>query len=118
MDSIKQAIFDYGPISVAICAGGHFIVYTGGVFNHERECPPFNPVNHAVVLVGWDDNQGENGVWILRNSWGEDWGEDGYMLIEHGCSKIGYFKLLQGLKDFLTIKFSGIMSCRYSQRPR
>lgn len=90
VELIKQAIYDYGPISVAICAGAHFIVYTGGVFNHERQCPPFNPVNHAVVLVGWDDSQGENGVWILRNSWGDEWGENGYMLIEYGCSKIGY----------------------------
>jgi len=38
----------------------------------------------------WDDNQGTDGVWFLRNSWGDDWGEDGYMLIEYGCCSVGY----------------------------
>ena len=83
---LKQAIFDYGPISVAVAADPAFQAYLGGVFNAH------NPgwTNHAVGLVGWDDNQGENGVWIMRNSWGPDWGEYGYMRIEYGCSSIGY----------------------------
>ncbi|MFH1745425.1 MAG: C1 family peptidase [Planctomycetota bacterium] len=84
--AIKQAILDYGPVSAAVCVDWSFVNYTGGVFN---ACSS-GTVNHAVVLVGWDDEQGSAGVWILRNSWGEDWGEDGYMLIEYGCSSIGY----------------------------
>jgi C1A family cysteine protease len=86
INSIKQAILDYGPISVAIRTNSAFQQYTGGVFNSHS---PF-AVNHAVVLVGWNDTQGANGVWILRNSWGPEWGEDGYMRIEYGCSSVGY----------------------------
>ncbi|MCX6353560.1 MAG: metallophosphoesterase [Candidatus Aureabacteria bacterium] len=86
VNSIKQAIMDYGPVSVAVYASNAFQAYTGGVFN---ACQNYQ-TNHAVVLVGWDDNQGANGVWFLRNSWGEGWGEDGYMRIEYGCSRVGY----------------------------
>lgn len=86
VDAIKQAIMDYGPVAVGLCAGSAFHGYSGGVFNiHES-----GEVNHGVVLVGWDDNQGTSGVWFLRNSWGSGWGEAGYMRIEYGTSQIGY----------------------------
>lgn len=86
VDAIKQAILDYGPISVAILVDVEFASYHQGVFNVNHTGEP----NHAVVLVGWDDNQGTNGVWFLRNSWGTDWGEDGYMRIAYGVSMVGY----------------------------
>ena len=84
--NLKQAILDYGPITVCVYADSAFQYYTGDVFN---ACTS-GSVNHAVVLVGWDDAQGSDGVWILRNSWGSWWGEGGYMRIEYGCSSIGY----------------------------
>jgi len=86
VSSMKQAILDYGPISVAVYANSAMQAYTGGIFNG---CG-IEEVNHAVVLVGWDDNQGTNGVWIMRNSWGTGWGEGGYMRIPYDCSSIGY----------------------------
>jgi hypothetical protein len=85
---MKQAIYTYGPISAAICAGSAFGSYGGGVFETDEACA-FG-VNHAVALVGWDDSQGTNGVWILRNSWGSGWGESGYMRIGYGVSNVGY----------------------------
>jgi C1A family cysteine protease len=86
VDQIKQAIYDYGPVSVAVCVNTAFHDYTGGVFSG----PTCHSINHAVALVGWDDNQGSNGIWFLRNSWGTDWGEDGYMRIEYGVCDVGY----------------------------
>ena len=83
---VKQAILDYGPVSVAVCVGPGFQRYSGGVFE-THEC---TLVNHAVVLVGWDDSQGAQGVWSLRNSWGAGWGEGGYMRIGYGTSNVGY----------------------------
>ncbi len=83
---IKQAIYTHGPVSTTVYVNSAFHAYTGGVFN---DCESAQ-VNHAVVLVGWDDTQGASGVWILRNSWDTDWGEDGYMRIEYGCSRVGY----------------------------
>ena len=93
--AIKQAIMTYGPVGTHVYVGDLFgdpvtyfawQYYGGGVFNHNAN----QNVNHAVNIIGWDDNQGTNGVWILRNSWGTGWGENGgHMRIEYGCCNIG-----------------------------
>ncbi len=85
---IKQAIYDHGPVSVAVCAGPAWPSYDGGVFTTDESLSCFPTyVNHAVVLVGWNDT---DGAWILRNSWGPFWGESGYMRIGYGVSNVGY----------------------------
>jgi hypothetical protein len=76
----------HGPITVCVYADSAFMSYGGGVFNASTG----TYVNHAVVLVGWDDSQGEEGVWFMRNSWGQWWGEGGYMRIAYDTSLIGY----------------------------
>jgi len=81
--AIKQAILDHGPVAAAVCVNSAFRDYSDGVFQGS-EC---TDVNHAIVLVGWDDAQG---AWILRNSWGTGWGESGYMRIGYGVSNVGY----------------------------
>ncbi len=85
-DAIKQAIYTYGPVSVAVCAQELFQNYSGGIFNTSESCGS-DVINHAVVLVGWNDN---GGYWILRNSWGTSWGLAGYMYIGYGVSQVGY----------------------------
>ncbi|MFZ5981045.1 MAG: C1 family peptidase [Candidatus Zixiibacteriota bacterium] len=85
-EELKQAIYTYGPVSVAIRTSSALYAYNGGIFNHDEP----GEVDHAVVIVGWDDSQGTEGVWIVRNSWGEGWGEEGgYMRIEYGVSSVG-----------------------------
>ena len=90
INAIKQAIYTYGPISVAVCAGPGFQGYSGNIFNTDESSYCGGGINHAVVLVGWNDNNGTDGYWILRNSWGTSWGESGYMNIAYGISQVGY----------------------------
>ena len=85
-DSIKQAIYTYGPISCAVAVNHAWGAYTGGVFNNNTPAG----INHCVTLVGWNDSLGDHGCWILKNSWGPDWGDHGFMEIEYGCCQIGY----------------------------
>lgn len=86
--AIKRAILEYGPVAASVCAGPAMQGYRGGIFSTDERCNPY-AVNHAILLVGWDDNQGPAGIWILRNSWGTGWGEAGYMRIAYGTSKVG-----------------------------
>lgn len=83
VDALKQAIYEHGPISVAVCVNTEFQYYSGGVFSG----PSCTGVNHGVTLVGWDDG---DGAWIMKNSWGSGWGEGGYMRIRYNVSQIGY----------------------------
>lgn len=83
--TIKQAIYTYGPVACAIYAGSAFSAYSGGIFNTD-EVSPSGYGNHCVLLVGWNDAEG---YWILKNSYGTGWGEDGFMRIAYGTSGVG-----------------------------
>jgi C1A family cysteine protease len=80
---IKGAILAHGPLWTSVCADDSFARYRSGVFTGSGCSEP----NHAVVLVGWDDNNGQ-GYWILRNSWGTGWGASGYMNVAWGANSI------------------------------
>lgn len=81
-DQIKEAIYKYGPIWAGVVAGNNFSAYSGGVFTKSDA----GELNHAILLVGWDD---ATSSWVLRNSWGASWGEQGYMRIKFGTCKVG-----------------------------
>ena len=94
--NIQQAIFEHGPVYAAVYAGDAFGNYNGGIFGTNEPGDP----NHAVVIVGWNgDYNDPNGYWIIRNSWGTGWGENGYMRIKYECSKIGFHANYAKYKD-------------------
>lgn len=83
---IKEAMCKYGPIAASVQVTGLFQNYASGVFNEFASNYADPSSNHAIVLVGWDDDKG---AWLMKNSWGTDWGEDGYMWIKYGTNNIG-----------------------------
>ncbi|XP_010519533.1 PREDICTED: KDEL-tailed cysteine endopeptidase CEP3 [Tarenaya hassleriana] len=67
------------PVSVAIDAGStDFQLYSEGVFT--GECG--TQLNHGVAVVGYGESEEGRKYWIVRNSWGDGWGEGGYVRIE------------------------------------
>ena len=89
VEDLKQALVDHGPLTAHIEVTPAFKAYKGGVFRDDSPLPD-KPSGHLVVLVGWDDAKGKSGCWRIENSWGEKWGELGFMWIEHGSNKIGH----------------------------
>jgi len=82
VQSIKDAMAAKGPISVAIAADSRFMnIRPGTVFSGSSRA-----INHEVILVGWDD---DDGAWILRNSWGTGWADSGYCKIKYGANEVG-----------------------------
>jgi len=66
--------------------------------NYSYYCDIDYRPNHAVTLVGWDDNvevsgTNEKGAFIAKNSWGEDFGEDGYFYISYQDKSIAFYNL-------------------------
>lgn len=83
---IKQSLMDVGPLWVGIGVGIAF----GGSFDGDGiyRCTDDSGINHAVVLVGFNDT---GSYWIIRNSWGADWGDDGYFKVGYGeCNVDAY----------------------------
>jgi len=78
-DAMQKEIMARGPISCGIDAGP-ILEYTGGVYKGAGQ-----GVDHVISVVGWgkDAASGES-FWIVRNSWGEFWGEMGYIRVAFG----------------------------------
>uniref|UniRef100_A0A8C5WIC9 Cathepsin S n=1 Tax=Leptobrachium leishanense TaxID=445787 RepID=A0A8C5WIC9_9ANUR len=90
-DTLKQALATIGPISVAIDARRpSFYFYKSGVYE-DPECS--QDVNHGVLAVGYGNMDGKD-YWLLKNSWSEKYGDQGYIRIarNHGnlCGVASY----------------------------
>ncbi|PKL19300.1 MAG: hypothetical protein CVV49_01575 [Spirochaetae bacterium HGW-Spirochaetae-5] len=83
---IKEAICKYGPVYSSLKVTPLFQAYGGGVYDEKVSVSGPRDTNHAIVIVGWDDSKK---AWLVRNSWSEGWGENGYVWVEYGCANIG-----------------------------
>ena len=64
------------PVAISIASSGRY-TYGSGVFS----CSAGAAVDHAVLLVGYTDS-----YWTIKNQWGSDWGENGYIRIARGAN--------------------------------
>ncbi len=88
MNDIKQAVLDHGAVYTnmrwddASYNSGNATFYYNGT----------DGMNHLVNIVGWDDTKvtaGGTGAWIVRNSWGTGWGDNGYFYISYNDVIVG-----------------------------
>ena len=96
-DAVKEALIRYGAVATGIYYSGSYM--KSDSYYYSGSSGP----NHAVTIVGWDDNYSKNnfkttapgdGAWICKNSWGETWGNKGYFYVSYhdkNCVRLGAY---------------------------
>ncbi|XP_035387855.1 cathepsin O [Electrophorus electricus] len=82
--AMQEWLVDQGPLVVTVDATS-WQDYFGGVIQHHCSS---RHANHAVLITGFDTT-GEVPFWIVRNSWGRSWGDEGYVYIKMGDNMCG-----------------------------
>eukprot|EP00747_Dinoflagellata_sp_TGD_P104011 gnl/TRDRNA2_/TRDRNA2_169143_c0_seq1.p1 gnl/TRDRNA2_/TRDRNA2_169143_c0~~gnl/TRDRNA2_/TRDRNA2_169143_c0_seq1.p1 ORF type:complete len:540 (-),score=139.52 gnl/TRDRNA2_/TRDRNA2_169143_c0_seq1:75-1694(-) len=100
-DLIKWEIYHNGPVVLSFEPAEDFMFYSEGIYKTPPQPNGSKPmrfhidydqewtrVDHAVVTVGWGEEDGQK-YWRIQNSWGEDWGEDGFFRMAMGVDESG-----------------------------
>eukprot|EP00448_Togula_jolla_P015155 CAMPEP_0170592184 /NCGR_PEP_ID=MMETSP0224-20130122/12794_1 /TAXON_ID=285029 /ORGANISM="Togula jolla, Strain CCCM 725" /LENGTH=573 /DNA_ID=CAMNT_0010916083 /DNA_START=64 /DNA_END=1785 /DNA_ORIENTATION=+ len=104
VEAIQQELYENGPLVVGLEPTEDFMFYSEGIYkspaNATKESTALQStelrasgagkewerVDHAVLLVGWGEEDGQE-YWRVQNSWGPDWGEDGFFRIARGTNE-------------------------------
>ena len=95
---MKLALFEKGPLAVSLWVNGTWRDYESGLYTHEQaelDCNVDHTISHCVTVVGWGtwvnpvDSADQRQYWIVKNSWGPTWGENGYINMEMGYNSCG-----------------------------
>ena len=77
---LKAVVAKFGPVAVAIDADSDsFLDYEDGVYIDDNCGNEYDDLGHAVLVVGYGTDPKEGDYWIVKNSWGMEWGYDGYI---------------------------------------
>lgn len=110
-EDIKRALITYGPVASLILFENCFYLYGGDGYQHRLAEEPFVPSGtfneeefnngdrapgeegfrngtHVVLIIGWDDLR-DGGAWLVKNSYGPNWGDNGFGWIKYGSNNIG-----------------------------
>lgn len=81
IEDMKQKLVQYGPLCSAVEVDSmDFLFYQEGIYDKDKSS---HRLNHAVLLTGFQHSQDKkkDPYWIIKNSWGSEWGEQGFMRI-------------------------------------
>ena len=83
-ETLKRLVYEHGAVVTGVYSTGPFQRYAGGIFQGCRS----RRANHAVTVVGYGTKNGKK-YWLIKNSWGKSWGEDGYIRLIRGQRMCG-----------------------------
>lgn len=76
-ETIMKIIYQYGPASICIYSEDKDFMFLKGNGQWNQDCGKNEHPTHAIVVVGWTKTH-----WIVRNSWGKNWGKRGYLFLK------------------------------------
>lgn len=99
-NTLKKYIYENGPVATSLIVNNWAKEYNGSYVLSPKK----DGAGHAVVIVGWNDSKSDENVsghWIFKNSWSENWGDNGYGLIEYDTANIGtHVSVIGGFEDY------------------
>ncbi|KAL4433258.1 hypothetical protein ABPG77_003306 [Micractinium sp. CCAP 211/92] len=96
--ALMDAVASQGPVVAYLNVLAEMVAYTSGVYQ-PGQCAT-DTYNHAMVVVGYNATAGvgaPGSYWLLRNSWGADWGEEGHIRVQMLADAPGGCRLFSGL---------------------
>ncbi|CAD5231052.1 unnamed protein product [Bursaphelenchus xylophilus] len=85
-DNVAKIVYEVGPVATSIDADG-IQDYKSGILDIAEPSGGW-PINHGVIIVGYGEENGTK-YWILKNSWGVGWGDQGFFKIKRGVNSLG-----------------------------
>lgn len=115
-EGIMVELRSRGPLIVDFYPDSDFFYYKEGIYSQTSKMPEneisktsirdqsvqWEKVTHAVLLVGWGEQDGEK-FWKCLNSWGKDWGENGYFRIKRGSDDSNIESMAEAATPYLSI---------------
>eukprot|EP01017_Pseudomicrothorax_dubius_P003919 TRINITY_DN1067_c0_g1_i1.p1 TRINITY_DN1067_c0_g1~~TRINITY_DN1067_c0_g1_i1.p1 ORF type:complete len:550 (+),score=154.87 TRINITY_DN1067_c0_g1_i1:109-1758(+) len=106
---MMEEIMNKGPIVVSFEPGYDFMMYRKGIYHSVDEAswmkqklpkPEWEKVDHSVLCYGWGEENGEK-YWLLQNTWGPQWGEDGFFRMRRGTDESAIESLAESADPYV-----------------
>ena len=91
---MMQHIQDHGALQASLVVYEDFFAYSNGIYTQNSNV---NKGRRAVTIIGWGNENGIN-YWLCKNSWGEDWGDNGFFKIRRGTNEAEIEASVTGVK--------------------
>jgi cathepsin C len=96
---MMEELYKNGPFVVSIEPDYNFVYYKSGIYSGVKDDtwiktgvltpPEWRKVDHSVLLVGWGyDEKLKEKYWLIQNSWGSNWGDEGFFKIKRGTDEL------------------------------
>jgi len=98
--NIRYTIYNWGPVSTGMIVYPDFYDFDAknGIYDWNGQSQPLS--GHAIEIVGWGEEDGKK-YWIIKNSWGKEWGRDGYFYMTRGKNTCSIEEnCITGIPDF------------------
>jgi cathepsin C len=114
--SMMEELYKNGPIVVSFEPDYNFMMYKSGIYHSIDEKtwinkgipkPEWEKVDHSVLLVGWGEEESGEKYWILQNTWGPSWGENGFFRMKRGNDEFGIESICEAADPYIVDNITG-----------